>query len=335
MDEKIKSLAYRVSAFAGAPRLLQRIFASDGVAILMYHAVTTAPLPVEDWVFVEERHFREQMLYLKKHCHVIPLKDVPNAGGTSNGRPLVALTFDDGFQNNYSVAYPVLQSLGLPATIFLVTGLIDSDDTVWFCRINEALSRTTLTRLNWQGESYDLSTRGARAEAHALLQRRLKTFRHPELLERSADLIAALGDVPGRPIPCGSVYRMLTTHEIREMAATGLIEFGAHTRSHAILSRLPQAERTEEIASSLAAVEQLTGAPCRLFAYPNGRTLDYGPADVAVLRERNVTAAVTTVDGPNEASVSALEMRRYCIGAGTSLAQFKLLTHHVLWKLQH
>ena len=61
----------------------------------------------------------------------------------------------------------------------------------------------------------------------------------------------------------------------------------------------------------------------------------YGAADVAALRERNITAAVTTVDGPNEPSVSALEMRRYCIGVGTSLAQFKLLTHHVLWTLKH
>ena len=335
MEEKIKSLAYRVSAFAGTPRLLQRVFASDGIAILLYHAVTTMPLPVEDWVFVEERPFREQMLYLKKHCQVIPLKDIPAARRVRERRPLVALTFDDGFQNNYSVAYPILQDLGLPATIFLVTDLIDSDDTVWFCRINEALSLTSLTRLDWEGQAYDLSTPSARAAAHALLQRKLKAFRHPELLEKTADLISALGDVPGKPIPPGSAYRMLGTHEIQEMAASGLIDFGAHTRSHAILSGLSTAERTQEITASVTAVERLTGTRCSLFAYPNGRAIDYGPSDVAALRERSITGAVTTVDGPNDPSVSALEMRRYCIGVGTSLAQFKLLTHHVLWKLQH
>ena len=335
MEQRIKSLAYRVSAFAGAPRLLQRVFASDGVTVLMYHAVTAMPLPVEDWVFVEERQFQAQMLYLKKHCHVIPLRELADARRGRSRRPLVALTFDDGFRNNYSVAYPILQRLALPATIFLVTDLIDSDDTVWFCRINEALGRTSLTRVNWEGESYDLSTAAARAAAHARLQARLKTSPHGVLLERCRTLITALGDAPGKPIPRDSAYRMLATDEIREMAATGLVEFGAHTCSHAILSGLSAAERTREIAASLAAVERLTGSRCRLFAYPNGRAIDYGPADVAALRQSQVAAAVTTIDGPNDPAVPALELRRYCIGAGTSLAQFKLLTHHVLWKLQH
>ena len=83
----------------------------------------------------------------------------------------------------------------------------------------------------------------------------------------------------------------------------------------------------------MARVETLTGSPCSLFAFPNGRAIDYGPCDVAALKERHIAAAVTTVAGPNDPSVSALEMRRYGIGGDTSLAQFKLLTHHILWKL--
>src|ERR1700680_3487057 len=128
----IQSLAYSVGAFAGAPRLLQRAFARDAASILMYHAVTSTPLSVSDWSFVDERQFRKQMLYLQKHCHVIPLREVPSAIRSRTYRPLVALTFDDGFQNNYGVAFPVLRELGLPATVFLVTDLIDSEDTLWF-----------------------------------------------------------------------------------------------------------------------------------------------------------------------------------------------------------
>ena len=149
----IKSLAYGVGSFAAVPRLVQHAFAPEAVAILMYHAVTRTPLAVEDWCFVWERNFREQMLYLKKHCQVIPLRDVPGAIKAKARRPRVALTFDDGFQSNYGVAFPILQELDLPATIFLATGFVDSDDTPWFCRINDALSRTSLTRLYWDGRS--------------------------------------------------------------------------------------------------------------------------------------------------------------------------------------
>jgi peptidoglycan/xylan/chitin deacetylase (PgdA/CDA1 family) len=292
-------------------------------------------LAVEDWSFVWERHFREQMRYLKKHCHVVPLRDVPRVVGAAARRPCVALTFDDGFQNNYGVALPILQELDLPATVFLATDFIGSDDTPWFCRVNEALSLTSLTRLDWDGETYDLSSPGRRAEAQARFQVRLKAFRHSELLEKTAQLVAALGDRPDKPIPRGSPYRMLAAAEVAEMAGTGLIEFGAHTCSHAILSGLSPAERCREISASLAAVERLTGAPCTLFAYPNGRAVDYGPLDVATLRDRKIDVAVTTVKGPNDRSVSALEMRRYMIGASTPFAQFKLIAHHVMWKLRN
>jgi peptidoglycan/xylan/chitin deacetylase (PgdA/CDA1 family) len=332
---RVKSLAYSLGSFAGAPRLLQRLFASDGASVLMYHAVTKTHLPVSDWCFVEERPFRDQMRYLNKHCRVIPLRDVPSALEEPSPRPIVALTFDDGFQNNYEVAFPILRELGLPATIFLATDFVDSDDTPWFCRINDALSRTSLVSLNWGRATYDLSTPRARALANALLQSRLKTLRHSNLLDMTRELIGALGERADMPLPRESPYRMLQAGEIRAMADTGLVEFGAHSCSHAILSGLSDSERRQEISRSVSAVGRLTGLACRLFAYPNGRACDYGPFDVAALQDQQIAIAVTTVAGPVFRSGSALEMRRYGIGGDTSLALFKLLTHHVHWKLRN
>jgi peptidoglycan/xylan/chitin deacetylase (PgdA/CDA1 family) len=327
-----KALAYGLGSLGGVPRGLQRVFFRDSAAVLMYHAVTPNALDVPDWCFLEERRFREQMQYLKDHCQVVRLREVPTVLEAASARPLVALTFDDGFHDNYRVAFPILRELGLPATIFLATDFVGSDDTPWFCRINGALARTQLQELEWEGHRYDLSSRRARVAANALLQSRMKGHRHRDLLERTASLVSALGDHPSRGIPPGSEYRMLAPEEIREMARTGLVDFGAHTRSHAILSGLTQSERREEILGSLAAVERFTGAPCELFAYPNGRPSDYGPCDVAALGASGIAVAVTTVAGPNNHAVPALEMRRYGIGADTTLARFKLLTHHVLWK---
>ena len=156
---------------------------------------------------------------------------------------------------------------------------------------------------------------------------------HPELLERTRELISLLGERPEKEIAPGSEYRMLASQEIREMAGSGLIDFGAHTCSHAILSGLSPAERTAEIAGSLAAIERLSGAPCRLFAYPNGRRIDYGPADVAALAAGGIAVAVTTVEGPTGRTTAPLEMHRYGIGGETTLAKFQLLIHHLLWKL--
>jgi peptidoglycan/xylan/chitin deacetylase (PgdA/CDA1 family) len=163
----------------------------------------------------------------------------------------------------------------------------------------------------------------------------MKRHRHPELLQRTRDLIALLGERPEKEIGPGSEYRMLASQEIREMAGSGLIDFGAHTCSHAILSGLSPAERTAEIAGSVAAVERLSGVSCRLFAYPNGRPIDYGPSDVAALEAAGIAVAVTMVEGPNGRTAAPLEMRRYGIGGATTLAEFQLLIHHLLWKLRN
>jgi peptidoglycan/xylan/chitin deacetylase (PgdA/CDA1 family) len=125
-------------------------------------------------------------------------------------------------------------------------------------------------------------------------------------------------------------WRMLTPSAIAEMVASGLIEFGAHGEEHYILSTLDPAARRRQIERSIANVERLTGRPCRLFAYPNGRRRDYGPPDLQVLRECGIAAAVTTEEIPNRPDTPPLELGRYGIHEGLSLAHFQMLVHHTV-----
>ena len=330
----LREFFYRVGSLGAAPRLLQRWLAPDGAAVLMYHAVTREALAVADWCFIAEPAFRAQMQYLQHHCRVVALRDLPAALARPETRPLVAVTFDDGYQNNYAVAFPILRELSLPATIFLTTDYVDSDDTLWFCRLNAALAQTARPRLAWDGATYDTASAPARAATSAALQRRLKEYPHAEFLAKLGELARVLGVSLDSPVPAESPFRMLKGAEIREMAASGLVDFGAHTCSHAILSGLSASERSREISASLQAVSRLTRSACGLFAYPNGRAQDYGAEDVAVLGGCGVGVAVTTIAGPVSTSGPRLEMPRYGVGADTSFAHFKLLVHHVLWKLR-
>jgi peptidoglycan/xylan/chitin deacetylase (PgdA/CDA1 family) len=95
------------------------------------------------------------------------------------------------------------------------------------------------------------------------------------------------------------------------MAVSGLIDFGAHGYSHAILSLLSPAEQEDEILRSLHAVRELTGQPCRFFAYPNGRRQDYNEETVRILDSHGVQAAVTTMSGFNDERTSLMELGRY------------------------
>src|SRR5262249_31487324 len=220
--------------------------------------------------FLEKNSFRQQMHYLQRHFRVLPLSEAIDQMVCGKiDEPTAVITFDDGFQNNYDVAFPILKENGLPATIFLTTGFLDTSDTLWFCRLHHALACTMKPTLEWDGQRYDLTT--VRFQTLCALYAALKRLPHAKLVAEVDRLILKLGLDTERPIESDSPYRMLNSDSIKTMVSTGLIEFGAHTHHHAILSLLPRKQQIEEISRSIEAVQKITGQPCEYFAYPNGQ----------------------------------------------------------------
>jgi len=299
----------------------------------MYHGIIKDPLMVNDWCFIDENSFSTQIEYLKKHFEIISLPEA--VGRIRNGgikRPTSVITFDDGYQNNFDIAFPILCKERIPATIFLTTGLIDTNDTVWHCRLNHAISQTRRPRLEWNGFKFDLSTLELKAKASAVMQENLKGLPHPRLMATMRDIILELNCDLECSTEMGSPYRMLNKNAIAEMVASGLIEFGAHTHQHAILSRLPEGERFNEIRQSIDAVYELTGRPCRCFSYPNGRMQDYDSKSINHLKACGIQMAVTTTAGPNNRTTPVMELRRYGIGADLPMAEFHLTVGHFYYK---
>jgi peptidoglycan/xylan/chitin deacetylase (PgdA/CDA1 family) len=295
--------------------------------------IIRSPLMVRDWCFVEENSFNMQLEYLKKHFEIISLSEaVERMRNGEIKRPTAVITFDDGYQNNFDVAFPILYRERMPATIFLTTGLINTNDTVWYCRFNLALSQTRRPHIEWNGFKFDLSTLDLKAEASAAIQESLKKLEDPKLMATIGNIILELGDDPDCPIEIGSPFRMLDKKAIGEMAASGLIEFGAHTHHHTSLSQLSDEERHNEIRQSTNAIDELTGAPCRYFAYPNGRAEDYNRKTIKDLETCGIENAVTTISGPNNRITPAMELRRYGIGAHLPMAEFQLMVHHFYYK---
>jgi peptidoglycan/xylan/chitin deacetylase (PgdA/CDA1 family) len=276
----------------------------------MYHAVVPAPLAVFDTCFLDASAFADQIEHLARHHDVVPLSRTPQLLQQRVGRPSVAVTFDDGFLNNFEVAFPVLERAGVPATIFLCTDLIDTDDTIWFCRVNQALAESHLSTLEWRGKQYELRDAQARATTSAEIQARLKQGSQRELIDGLQEVVGLLGGDPEQELGTRSPYRMLTSSAVRELARSPLIEFGAHTRDHSILGRLVGTQRRDQIDGSIQRVAELTGRPCRLFAYPNGGREDYDQECVELLRRAGVELAVTAIPGLSDSRTPLLELRR-------------------------
>lgn len=304
------------------------LFFQNRLTILMYHGVLKSPLELEDWCFIDEHSFRSQMKYLKKYFDVIHLSDALEKLRSGNiRRPAAVVTFDDGFQNNYGAAFPILLQERIPATIFLSTGLINTSDTVWFCRLNLALSQTSARSIIWEGNYFDLSTREMKTRALASIKAGLKRMPHPQLAYALRRIIIELRQNPDLPIDTGSPFRMLDRAAINEMNASGIVRFGAHTHNHAILSLLTREQQKKEIKLSVDSVYDLTGIPCRCFSYPNGQTQDYDRHSIRILSDCGVQTAVTTISAPNTAQTPSMELRRYGMSAHLPIVKFHM--HHL------
>src|SRR5688572_11214790 len=193
--------------------------------ILTYHAIVDTPLDVPDWSFMARRDFDAQMEFVARFGNTVPLKTALAAPARLPS-PAIAVTFDDGFRSNFDLALPTLKRYAIPATVFLATAFVDSRQCLWFCRVNRAIAATELTMCHWKGQTFDLSSIEARANASIRIQAQLKKRSHSGLLRELDGLCSLLGEEHDSPLDDGSPYATLSTEAIGAMRATGLIDFG-------------------------------------------------------------------------------------------------------------
>ena len=321
----LKSIGYDAAATVLRPSLLSRLHAGQA-AILTYHGVVDSPPPIPDPVIVTTDDFRRQMQFLREHFEVLPLDEVVSRCRDRRvQRPIVAITFDDGYQNNHDLALPILEKLGLPATIYLTTGFLDTDTTIWTGLLQHAFTVTRLQTLEWRGRQWPLDSLAARAASLREIKAQFKSQPQASLFATVAELTQALTDSERIAIDASSPYRMLDAASLQRLAKSDCIHLGAHTHQHFVLSRIERELQRSEIQISKQKVESLTLKPCRSFAYPNGRLEDFNDDTLAILEDVGFEHAVTTIEGLcKSTSFSPMRIPRLSVDGRSSFSQFKL-----------
>ena len=326
----------RISAFDQWRRLARRFGRHNRQAlILMYHRV--AEEASDPWsLCVAPEHFAGHLQVLRKFARPVKLQDVVHS--LSNGREpapwSVTVTFDDGYSDNLYCAKPLLERYDVPATVFLATGYLGSDREYWW----DALERLFLhpgslppalrLQLNGTSGTWELggsahyggaafqTHRGWKAEQDPPTPRQdlyrsvwQAMQRMPETGQQRvlAELMTWASAVP----ECRQGYRPMTPEEVVDLARGGLIEPGAHTVTHPVLSSLPAARQREEIQGSKARVEEIVGYPISSFAYPYG---DYSEESIAILQENRFAVACSTAPGAVQKGADPLRLPRIHVG---------------------
>ncbi len=250
---------------------------SGCLRILAYHRVwDEAP---ETFAFDEElisassEDFHRQMSWAKRHFEILSFADLHVCAQENRPWPRRALivTFDDGYADNYTHAFPILKELNLPATIFLSTSYIEAPRLFWwdliaYCVKQTKLSKIKLPDVSPQALSFE-SERARRVTINKILSwiksvpdnvKNIFLEKLPELLQVSL------------PDDISSATQM-SWHQVREMAQNG-IEFGGHSVTHPILSNIGARQLETEIAECKREIEDHLGRETLVFSYPNGQS---------------------------------------------------------------
>jgi len=228
--------------------------------------------------------------------------------GEVGERPLAAITFDDGYQDNHAWAAPVLDELGLSATFFVISGLIGSETLPWYDSLARAVEEL------WARGGASRVTEGAAGllEGAVAAQRweavaRAAVARAKALdPARRRDAVGCLVEAAGVAAVASPADRVMTWPQIRELARAGH-EVGSHSRSHELLTQLDDESLRAELAGSRADLEAGLGLPVRTVCYPNG---DADDRVVRLAASVGYTGGVTVERGINPPGFDALRLRR-------------------------
>ncbi len=280
---------------------------SQHLIILNYHHASEGSL---------RRHFS----YLKKHYRIVhidtALDELYNL--TKKNQPqnmerltTLSITFDDGYRDNYTYAYPLASELKVPFTIYLVPGYIESGSHFWWEEGKRLVSRTQMSNANIEERSYDLEKSHERAALATAIDRYV---RHAQsVAERETFLLSArkMLSVPSTPLKEDVSSLPLTWEQVKEMDMSGWVTFGAHTMNHPILAYLTDySEMQQEIKECRTVLEQQLGHSVYSFAYPVGQMQHIGSDVRHAVCKVGYKWAVTTNYGINGPQSDPYMLRR-------------------------
>ncbi len=293
--------------------------------ILLYHRVASPECDPQQ-LCVSPENFAAQLQVLRQIACPVPLTEMVsrvsaskgNGNGISPGAPsapAVAVTFDDGYADNFSTALPILAQHGIPATVFVAAGYIDAAREFWWDELEDLLLHSSelprrLSLATHDGSiaceldgaaRYDdadfVKNRGwSIAQAvdptprHALYRTLCNRLRPMPVAARER-VLEELLRCTGRERRMRESHRIVSSQELRQGAREGMMEIGAHTMHHPVLTGLSAEAQQSEIAQSRHRLHEITGTEPTSFSYPYGTRHDYNRRTVRLVRAAGFSRA--------------------------------------------
>ena len=273
-------------------------FLSPGIYVFNYHRIgDSSKTAFDSNVFsCDEEHFETHLEIIAARFRVINASELLDLieRGAAVTEPLAMITFDDGYEDNYSKAFPLLTARGLTAVFFLPTNFIGKANVPWWDAIAWLVRNTDERILQLRDLAAPIPIEKSNI-AHSIRQvlRWFKDNAAATSIEKLDELEAACNCELDTSV---AATLFMTWDQVREMRSAGM-DIGSHTQSHQILSDLTLDEQREELARSKSILETEIGAEVSVLAYPVGGLDSYTHETTRIVRDCGYRAAFNFTKG--------------------------------------
>lgn len=271
---------------------------SNKLIVCNYHRLYDDQLNTkfDDGVFAHSvKHFEMHLLWLIENTTILTENEFISIVNTGKIVPKLCslITFDDGYIDNYLLAYPVLKRLGVPAIFFIPSSPIITRKLGWWDIIAYLIKKSDKTSIFYNNELVYLENKDT---VIRLFQKIMKTKRY----EETTDLLLNLSEACNVSLPDTDTQsrELMTWDQIREVSNNG-ITIGSHTHSHRVLSTISNDDQKEEMVTSKSIIENEIGKMVRTIAYPVGNYQHFTRDTMAIASECGYEAAFSFNTGIN------------------------------------
>ena len=303
---------------------LSGLVARHRLRVLAYHGLWITPgFQFGDRLFIEPQQFEQRMRWLKKSKYkVLPLQDAVDALRSSSlPRDCVVITIDDGWKSTYTHMLPILESLGLPATVYVTTWYVENQAPTINVALRYILLRTTRTKLTWPQlkgpeRSIRLGDMQSREHAASELSGCLQAF--PSLDQRLQALreICNALEVPTEPWWSNGQFHLMQRSEVKDAVDRGLdVQLHTHRHTSQVASLAKEIQDNREALSSACG-----SASFNHFCYPSGI---FDDAAIPILAEAGIRSATTCDEGLASATTHPYRIPRFLDGRSVTQTKFE------------
>ncbi len=268
-------------------------------SILMFHrvveGVTEGPRFHVDAMEVSAPYLELIVQYLKAHYDIISLDEVESYLREKHERRFVCLTFDDGYLDNYTLAYPVLKRHKVPFTLYLCTAYPDKTAELWPYALEDLVREKDHVELEYAGKTHRFE--GRTVEEKLSMYEALWDLIVAAEQADDGSLFKMLFDNNGIELAAYSRSMTVDWEHVEEMSRDELVTIGAHTTTHRSLGELSSEEAECEILDSKQRIESQINRPVQHFSYPFGSSGAAGSREFEIVKRLGFKTATTTRRG--------------------------------------